>query len=144
MVRAMRGASRVHRHWRCAGRVALIAGIACMFGGCTTVVRQSVGSDTHGDDVRLNQNARMRILFAGDSVVEVGRVRIVGDTLYGWRNATSRAGGDSIAIPLARIRTLEQTHVDYWRTAQGVLLGASVAVVTAYVALLVLLGMDHS
>jgi hypothetical protein len=98
----------------------------------------------HGDDVRLNQSARMRILLAGDSVVEVERVRIVGDTLFGCRNAASRVAADSVAIPLSRVRTLEQRNVDYWRTAQGIVLGAGTAVVVGYIALLVLLQMDHS
>jgi hypothetical protein len=136
--------SHVHRHQRLVGRVGLIVSISCVLGGCTTVVRQSVGADMHGDDVRLNQNARMRILFAGDSVVELERVRIVGDTLYGWRSAASRVAADSVAIPLSRVRTLEQRSVDYWRTARGIVLGAGAAVVAGYIALLVLLQMDHS
>lgn len=97
-----------------------------------------------GEDLALRQNMRTRVLFKGDSVAEFVQVRVIGDSLYGWVNTASRQSGDSVAIPLTAVRSVEQRRIDVRRTVQNVIVGVAAIIVIGFSALLLLLQLDHS
>ena len=122
----------------------LSSGILVGLVGCTTAVSHPVEwVGGRGEDLALPQDMRTRVLFKGDSVAEFVQVRVIGDTLYGWVNTASRESGDSVAIPLTAVQSVEQRHIDVRRTLQNVIVGVAALVVIAYSALLLILQTDR-
>lgn len=124
----------------------LVSGILAGLVGCTTAVSQPVEwVGGRGDDLALRQDMRTRVLFKGDSAAEFAQVRVIGDSLYGWVYTASRQSGDSVAIPLTAVRSVEQRHIDVRRTLQNVVVGVAALVFIGYSALLLILQTDkHS
>ena len=122
----------------------LVSGILAGLVGCTTAVSQPVEwVGGRGEDLALRQDMRTRVLFKGDSVAELVQVRVIGDTLYGWVNTASRESGDSVAIPLTAVQSVEQRHIDVRRTLQNVIVGVAALVFIGYAALLLILQTDR-
>ena len=124
----------------------LVSGILAGLVGCTTAVSQPVEwVGGRGENLALRQDMRTRVLFKGDSVAEFVQVRVIGDSLYGWVNTASRESGDSVAIPLTAVQSVEQRHIDVRRTLQNVIVGVAALVFIGYSALLLILQTDkHS
>ena len=124
----------------------LSSGILAGLASCTTAVSNPVEwVGGRGEDLALRQDMRTRVLFKGDSVAEFVQVRVIGDTLYGWVNTASRESGDSVAIPLTAVQSVEQRHIDVRRTLQTVIVGVAALVFIGYSALLLILQTDkHS
>ena len=129
---------------RAPARLGAIIAVASLCAACTTAIVQSVGPTTTGRDLQARPDTRTRIVLDRDSVVEFEHVRVVGDTVYGWPNTASRRTGDSTAIAIRRIRSLEQREVDVRRTVGGVVGGLLGAVLIALIGVLILLQLDHS
>ena len=123
----------------------LVSGILAGLVGCTTAVSQPVEwVGGRGENLAVRQDMRTRVLFKGDSVAEFVQVRVIGDSLYGWVNIASRQSGDSVAIPLTAVRSVEQRRIDVWRTLRNVIVGVAATIVIGFSALLLLLQADHS
>lgn len=76
------------------------------------------------------------MLLDRDSTVTFARIRLTGDTLYGWPFMERRAPGDSVAVALRRVIAIEQDRVNVPQTLGAVLAGVMLVVTAGFVALL--------
>ena len=120
-----------------------IAAASLLLCGCYPAVRQYVYSGTPVVvDIRDDEPAT--VLLDRDSTVTFARIRLAGDTLYGWPSMERGAPGDSVAVALRRVVAIEQNRLSVPQTVGGLLTGAMFLVTAAYIALFVALHADHS
>ena len=116
---------------------------ALALSGCYPTVRQYVYSGTPAVvDIRAGEPAS--VLLDRDSTVKFARIRLIGDTLYGWADQDSRAPTDSVAVALRRVIAIEQNRLSIPQTVSGILAGATGVLTVGIIALLFALRADHS
>jgi hypothetical protein len=119
---------------------ALIRGVllACSWAlcsACTTTSRHAISSGAQWENVRLRPNTVTDVLQGPDVMTRFARIRVVRDTLYGWRSPFRRDRGDSVAIPLARIYAIHQLRTSWGRT-MALILGTFAVVIGYFAAVL--------
>ena len=99
---------------------------------CTVSTTQQISSAAPFPiDVRDDEPAFVQ--FHLGTPVRFSRVRLVGDTLYTWGSSASRITPDSQAIPLRRVVSIHQEHLDVAETlSRALFIGA--LTVAAFVA----------
>ena len=116
---------------------------ALALSGCYPTVRQYLVNGTPAViDVRAGESAI--VLFDRDSTVKFARIRLVGDTIYGWAPHDDRAPGDSVAVALRRVIAIEQNWMSIPQTVGGILAGVMLVDTAGLLAAFVALQADHS
>ena len=120
-----------------------IPAAALVLSGCYPAVTQYVSSGAPSAvDIRAEEPAS--VFLESDSTVRFARIRIVGDTLYGWASQGSGAPRDSVAIALPRVIAIEQNRLSIPQTVGGILAGGMLAVTVGIIAVFFALQADHS
>ena len=91
-------------------RIVLLGSVVFILAGCTTARQRPFGIATRGEDLQLDAGAPTRIKLQSDSVVAFAHVRLLGDSVYGWLDSSAQPG-DSVAIPLDKILSVEQRTI---------------------------------
>ena len=123
-------------------RTSFIPAAALVLSGCYPSVTQYVSPGSTAVDIRAGEPAS--VLLDRDSTITFARIRLVGDTLYGWASQDSRAPQDSIAVALRRVVAIEQNRLSVPQTVSGILAGGMFVLTAGIVALLFALRADHS
>ena len=127
---------------RTSARTSWIPAAALVLSGCYAPVTQYVTPGTPVVDIRAEEPAS--VLLDRDSTVKFARIRLVGDTLYGWVPHVNRAPSDSVAVALRRVIAIEQNTLSVPQTVGGILTGVMFVIAAAYMALFIALHADHS
>ena len=89
-------------------------------------------------------NAPAKVYLERDSTVYYARVRLIGDTLYGWEAQLYRTPKDSEAIAVRRIQAIEQDRLSPVNTLGAVAAGVLGVISAGFIALIIIMHGDHS
>ena len=109
--------------------------LACLWAlgsACTATTRHTLPSGASWYQVPLRLDAPTDVTLSSGDVTRFARVRLVGDTLYGWRSPFRRDRNDSVSIPTVRVAAVTQYRTN-WGLTLGIIFG-TFALVIAYVA----------
>ena len=109
--------------------------------GCSSPITQyaSTGVSPAAD---LVEGRPAEVLLEDGPVLKFARVRLLGDTLYGWNFPSGVGTEDSVAVPVSRLRTIQQEHLDVEGSLQAVVSVAAVIAVALF-GILALLGASY-
>jgi hypothetical protein len=113
-------------------RIPLACALA-LCSACTATTRHTTPSGASWQQVPLRPQTPTDVTQSSGVVTRFARVRLVGDTLYGWRSPFRRDRNDSVSIPTVRVAAVTQYRTN-WGVTFAVILGTFAVVVAYFVA----------